>query len=236
MKPRPEMIAIGAGDSQGTSRCALIRCEPVGTMVDRSAIFSRVAMRNAVRRRASLPLLNMRLEIEREVELAWEREIDALAAAHEPVRQRVLHQVRAEFVRRAGPGGGQSGAGRCGIDQEASRRFRSWLRAVPCPAAPVPRPCGVIGYGYGWPVLTKALRQLKWSSVVMVGRRVSGIRADALRVQFGMPPKACGAGSRASTIRQSVRLGSAWLGADQFHASSSRSATSLLAQPYRTVQ
>ena len=78
-------------------------CEPL--MVDRAAIFSSILARNALRRGAQLPQLDVRATFEREVEHAlW---IEHVERHHAEVRAQVLDDLRQRFGREPLSAGGR---------------------------------------------------------------------------------------------------------------------------------
>lgn len=120
-------------------------------MIDRAAILSEVLRRNALRKQACLPLLQVRAEFDRAVALAVEREIMALAPTYEDERQRILAEVQAEFTAEH-PMMSVNGRGaRMMISQRVFVRFWRYLCAIYAQSAgaPVPRirPKHIVHYG-----------------------------------------------------------------------------------------
>ncbi len=109
-------VAVGVSDHQQ------IRVAATPQPVDRAAIFEEVLKRNALRREAHLPLLNVRATYEREV-------AGALWRAHrtrnyEAVRAEVVARLRARFGKRWG---GSAGA-RWHVEIETDRELRRIFR------------------------------------------------------------------------------------------------------------
>ncbi|WP_407523789.1 hypothetical protein [Methylobacterium oryzisoli] len=106
----------------GVSDHQQIRVAATPQPVDRAAIFEEVLKRNALRREAHLPLLNVRATYEREV-------AGALWRAHrtrnyEAVRAEVVARLRARFGKRWG---GSAGA-RWHVEIETDRELRRIFR------------------------------------------------------------------------------------------------------------
>src|SRR4051794_35045796 len=99
--------------------------------VDRAAILAGVLRRNALRRQALLPLLDVRVEFERAVAVAIDQEVRGLAddPQHRVVLDRIAEEVRAELFARHGVTGASWG-GRYAIARLASQRQMDYLRAV----------------------------------------------------------------------------------------------------------
>lgn len=92
--------------------------------VDRAAIFTSVLKRNALRREAHLPLLDVRVTYERELAQALWR---AHANEHyEAVRAEVVARLRARF----GPKWGFSAGARWHVEIETDRELRRIFRRI----------------------------------------------------------------------------------------------------------
>jgi hypothetical protein len=111
--------------------------------VDKAAIFSAVLERNALRRAAHLPLLDVSLEYRRAVAEAEWREHERLCSSHADALARCRDEAIAHWRARFGPGFDPLGfGGRVVVARETSRRFREHLSVVlgkPPPLAPTPR-------------------------------------------------------------------------------------------------
>jgi hypothetical protein len=78
-------------------------------MIDKTAIFTELTRRNAVRRQAQLPLLDMRDEFDRAVELTrWKTVCDKHA---DQVRSEVLAELSETFGREPHSAGGRWAVG-----------------------------------------------------------------------------------------------------------------------------
>jgi hypothetical protein len=91
---------------------------PLRPLIDKVAIFTELTRRNALRREAKLPLLDLRLEFTHAVEVATWRE-----AREQHAREitRTCDQVEADFRQRHCPDGGLSVGGRWAINHEIMR-------------------------------------------------------------------------------------------------------------------
>ena len=85
--------------------------------MDRSAIFTHILARNALRREAKLPTLKVRAEYERLVEIARWREI--VDAHYERVSDELLAQFREKT-----PGWGHSAGGRLALHLLTTKALR----------------------------------------------------------------------------------------------------------------
>ena len=95
-------------------------------MVDRAAIFTELTRRNAVRREAKLPLLDMRAEFDHAVEVAAWREA---CEKHADDMARIRIEAIADLRRRHGDDFGYSVGGHWAISIEVSKRFNALLAA-----------------------------------------------------------------------------------------------------------
>jgi hypothetical protein len=90
----------------------------ISDVIDKAAIFTELTRRNAVRRRAQLPLLDMRDELDRAVEFTrWK-------AVWEEHADRVRSEVIAELSKRLG-GELQSAGGRWAVGILTLKRLRA---------------------------------------------------------------------------------------------------------------
>src|SRR5215212_404836 len=70
--------------------------------MDKAAIFTELTRRNALRREAGLPLLDLRREFDHEVALARWNEYQAVCDAHADLRAAIEAEVVEELRRRTG--------------------------------------------------------------------------------------------------------------------------------------
>lgn len=95
--------------------------------MDRSAIFHSITQRNALRKAARMPLLDVRREFDRLVALkALEEYYELREARYAADQKRILEAVVAEY-RKDDPGWGRTGLGVLAIRLEAERRFQRLL-------------------------------------------------------------------------------------------------------------
>lgn len=103
-------------------------------MVDKSAIFTSVTERIALRKAADLPTLNLRVEYEHQVALAEEREfreqLPELALKFAADRERIEAQVIADLWSTQGKDYSHTAAGRWAIVHNTAKRFREFLCEV----------------------------------------------------------------------------------------------------------
>lgn len=91
-------------------------------LVDRAAIFASILTRNALRREAHLPLLDVRVTYERELAQAlWRAHVNE---HYEAVRAEVVARLRARFGKRWGGSAGARWHVEIETDRELRRRFR----------------------------------------------------------------------------------------------------------------
>ena len=92
-------------------------------LIDRSAIFSSILARNALRREAKLPLLNVRSEYERIVDLAlWRAHVER---NHEVTTATLLRELRAK----QGPNFPQSAGGRWALNALVAKNLKESFEA-----------------------------------------------------------------------------------------------------------
>jgi hypothetical protein len=99
-------------------------------MVDKAAIFTGLTKRNALRKEAGLPPLDIRAEMNHEVALAKFREVHAIASEHEDDRLMIQEQVTWDLRATHGQDFGRTMGGRWAIAYETEKRFRAHLQAV----------------------------------------------------------------------------------------------------------
>jgi hypothetical protein len=116
--------------------------------VDKSALFFAVLKRNALRRAACLPLLDVREEYRRAVaEAAW-REFEQRCATEAEALARCRAEAVAHCRARFGPGFDPRNFGsRILVARETDRRFREHMRAVLGGDPPLPPVRHPLGYG-----------------------------------------------------------------------------------------
>jgi hypothetical protein len=98
-----------------------------GWIMDTGEIFTTLTQRNALRRRAKLPLLDIRGEYDHQVGLAAARDYQAVCARFADERARIREQVLADFRALHGPGFGLSFGGRWAVGHETNQRFRRYM-------------------------------------------------------------------------------------------------------------
>ena len=100
-------------------------------MIDRALFLAEVFQRNALRRAALLPPLDVRAEYDRAVAIAIDREVRALAQRpeHRAALDRIVEEVRAEMLTKHGIKG-ESYGGRIAIGHRVAERSMAYLRAV----------------------------------------------------------------------------------------------------------
>jgi hypothetical protein len=99
-------------------------------MIDKAALFTGLTKRNALRKAAGLPLLNLRDELAHEVALAVENEFTAFAEEHGDERLMIREQVMADLREQHGADFGHTMGGRWAINHETNKRFREHLLHV----------------------------------------------------------------------------------------------------------
>jgi hypothetical protein len=92
-----------------------------------SALLTKLLKRNAVRRAAQLPLLDLRTELHHAIRVARWREA---CEAHADDLVRLRQEVVADLQLQHGDDFGQSAGGRWQIEFEVSRRFKAFLLAA----------------------------------------------------------------------------------------------------------
>ena len=95
-------------------------------MVDKAAIFTDLTRRNALRREAKLPLLDVQAEFVHAVEVATWREA---CKEHADDIARIREQAEADFRQRHCADGGLSAGGRWAINYEIIRRIIDLMAA-----------------------------------------------------------------------------------------------------------
>lgn len=95
--------------------------------MDAGEIFTTLTHRNAVRRQAKLPLLDVRAEYDHQMGLAAERDYRAACERFAAERARMREQVLAAFRAVHGPGFGLSSGGRWAVGHETNQRFRRYM-------------------------------------------------------------------------------------------------------------
>lgn len=95
--------------------------------MNRSEIFNALTQRNALRRQAKLPLLDIRAEYDYQVGLAAARDYQAASERFADERARIRAQVLADFRALHGAGFGLSLGACWAVGQETSQRFRRYM-------------------------------------------------------------------------------------------------------------
>ena len=113
--------------------------------MDRAEIFRQVTLRNALRRTAQMPLLDVRKEYDRAVTIAAMREYDEIRRRYQADEARILAVVWSEYRQRHGAGFGGSSLGRLAVHHEADRRMTEFLSARGFARLYLPAPAGVYG-------------------------------------------------------------------------------------------
>lgn len=90
-------------------------------------IFTTLTQRNALRRQAKLPLLDIRAEYDHQVGLAAERAYAAVCERFADERAHMREQVLGDLRVVHGPGFGLSIGGRWAVGHETNRRFRRYM-------------------------------------------------------------------------------------------------------------
>src|SRR3978361_711781 len=95
--------------------------------MDTGEIFTTLTQRNALRRQAKLPLLDIRAEYDHQVGLAAVRDYQAACERFADEGARIREQVLADFRALHGPGFGLSFGGRWAVGHETNQRFRRYI-------------------------------------------------------------------------------------------------------------
>jgi hypothetical protein len=92
-------------------------------MVDRAAIFAELTKRNAVRREARLPLLDLRAEYAHQIWIAKRREYWTACDEHADEREAIRRRVLAEFRAKYGPNFPSTSGGHWAVGLRTNKRF-----------------------------------------------------------------------------------------------------------------
>ena len=95
--------------------------------MDRAAIFTEITKRNALRRKAQLPLLDVRAEMAHAVSLAALKEYREFCDQHRDKLEQFRTEVLAEMRERNPNFFGHSLGGRLAVGFKARRRFEAWI-------------------------------------------------------------------------------------------------------------
>ncbi len=95
--------------------------------MDKSAIFSELTKRNALRQAHGLPSLDVRAEYDHAVAAAAEGDFQALCDAHAADREAIREEVLAEYRERFGPAFGYTMGGRWAVGEMARKRFAAFM-------------------------------------------------------------------------------------------------------------
>jgi hypothetical protein len=112
-----------------------------GGIMDTDEIFTALTQRNALRRQAKLPLLDVKAEYAHQVGLAAGRDYAAACERFADERARIREQVLADFRAVHGPGFGLSFGGRWAVGHETNQRFHRYMdetHGVHAPAQAAP--------------------------------------------------------------------------------------------------
>lgn len=96
-------------------------------MVDRAALFTALTLRNAQRKAAHLPLLDLKAELAHQTALAVTQDCAVLAVQHADQRDWINIQVMIDLTATHGAAFIDSMAGRWTIKSETQRRFDQFL-------------------------------------------------------------------------------------------------------------
>jgi hypothetical protein len=99
-------------------------------VMDKAEIFTALTQRNALRKAAWLPLLDLTAEYESAVALEAWREYQAKCELFATDRARIREQVLAEFRAAHGPEFGLCFGGRWAVGNETNRRFQRFMSEV----------------------------------------------------------------------------------------------------------
>ena len=98
--------------------------------MDKAAIFTTLTQRNALRKQAKLPLLDLTSEYHNGVALAVWQAYQAACDRFADERARIRDQVLADFRAVHGPGFGFTFGGRWAVGHETNRRFHLYMREI----------------------------------------------------------------------------------------------------------
>lgn len=98
--------------------------------MDKAAIFTTLTQRNALRKQAKLPLLDLTSEYHNGVALAAWQACQAACDRFAGARARIRDQVLADFRAVHGPGFGFTFGGRWAVGHETNRRFQLYMREI----------------------------------------------------------------------------------------------------------
>lgn len=96
--------------------------------VDEAKVRAEVSRRDALRREAGLPRLDVEAEVARGLDVARRAARAAILDAHSADRERIRGEVLAEGRARLGPGFPNGWAGHMALGHEVARRFEAYLR------------------------------------------------------------------------------------------------------------
>ena len=106
--------------------------------LNKAAIFTEITRRNALRREAGLPLLDVRAEFDHGVALARWEEYQAVCDAHADLRAEIQAEVIEELRRSTGRDHRLSVGGRWAIAARTQQRFEAALARKGHPRPPIP--------------------------------------------------------------------------------------------------
>lgn len=105
--------------------------------MDKAALLAVVLQRNAVRRQANLPPLDVRTELDRAVSVAQQKEWDAFSAAHQDKRDQIEAAVLAELRQQHGPHFPVSTSSQMAVAVLTNQRFEAFAASLGVHKPPV---------------------------------------------------------------------------------------------------
>jgi hypothetical protein len=96
-------------------------------VVDKAAILSDIASRNALRQTHGLPLLDVSVEYARQVSVAQQRQYHTACDEHADEREAIRREVLMEYRTRYGADFGASMGGRWAIGHTTLMRFTTYM-------------------------------------------------------------------------------------------------------------
>ncbi len=115
--------------------------------MDNAAIFTEITKQNELRRKAQLPLLNMRAEMQHAVSLALLHKYREFCHQHRDKLDQFRDEVLAEFRERYNPNFGHTSTGRLAVGLKALRLFEDWIEETFHVVKPHFEPKNVVIYG-----------------------------------------------------------------------------------------
>ncbi|MFC7478454.1 hypothetical protein ACFQS7_29310 [Dankookia sp. GCM10030260] len=112
--------------------------------MDRAAIFEKITERNAVRKKAQLPLLDVRAEFEHDCSVAAMAEYSIFCGTKQVDLELITKEVLAEHPQ------GYSGFGRMYLNRLVQSRFEDFVRTQYGVVRPAEKPRNTVRYGKGF--------------------------------------------------------------------------------------